>query len=200
MCSNQPRRARHLYAYKWLVTHQSTPAEDVLDIFISTSTTGSSRFRQNKQKRNTFSVLPVNRITTNDNPQPGFVQLKPASTCNAERHLPSSAPIKGRATDNVDHCSHRRASQRFDESHKIRSGHFLHPRFFSVNWSTTTYASTLELGIPSLDDGGESHNGGCDWWKDKWHKNHQKERLACERNGVLRARVHRRPALLSFFR
>lgn len=115
MCSNQPGRARHLYAYKWLVTHQPTPAEDVLDIFISTSTTGSSCFRQNKQKRNTFSVLPVHRITTNDNPQPGFVQQKPASTCNAERHLPSSAPGKGRTTDNVDHCSHRRALQRFDE-------------------------------------------------------------------------------------
>jgi hypothetical protein len=49
MCSNQPGRARHLYAYKWLVTHQPTPAEDVLDIFISTSTTGSSRFRQNNK-------------------------------------------------------------------------------------------------------------------------------------------------------
>jgi hypothetical protein len=52
---------------------------------------------------------------------------------------------------------------------------------------------------PSLDDGQGISYGGSDWWKDKWHGKPIRGRLACERNGVLRARVHRRPALLSSF-
>ena len=84
----------HSHPSKWLVTF--TPAGSPPKTY---STFILVRLRQDplrwvptkQQKRNTFSVLPVNSMTTNDNPQSGIHLWTPASNCNAERQFPSSS-------------------------------------------------------------------------------------------------------------
>lgn len=72
-----------------------------------------------------FLGLARQAMTTTYNSQHGFEPWKPASSCNAECHLPSSAPDKGPTTDNVDRCSrscasaYRRASMKLQD--QIRS-------------------------------------------------------------------------------